>query len=87
MEKNTNRNIVPLPYFFPEVQKLADGMSANKGVEFEFIFVNDGSKDRTLELLREFAAEECGERNFPGTLGKRRLSTQECSMPKVTIWY
>lgn len=58
MEKNTNRNIVPLPYFFPEVQKLADGMSANKGVEFEFIFVNDGSKDRTLELLREFAAED-----------------------------
>lgn len=47
-----------LPYFFTEIQKAADSMSAARGLDFEFVFVNDGSKDRTLELLREFAAED-----------------------------
>lgn len=47
-----------LPYFFTEIRKAADSMSAARGLDFEFVFVNDGSKDRTLELLREFAAED-----------------------------
>lgn len=33
-------------------------MSAARDLDFEFVFVNDGSKDRTLELLRKFAAED-----------------------------
>lgn len=47
-----------LPYFFPEIGHMADSMSATIGVDFEFLFVDDGSRDRTLDLLRKFAAED-----------------------------
>lgn len=33
-------------------------MSADKNVSFEFVFVDDGSKDGTLSLLRRFTAED-----------------------------
>jgi len=39
-----------LPYLYKEIVKLAEEMPAQ---EFEFIFINDGSKDRTLELVKD----------------------------------
>lgn len=39
-----------MPIFYEEIVKVAKEM---KKVEFEFIFVNDGSRDRTLEVARE----------------------------------
>lgn len=47
-----------LPYFFPEIQKTADKLLDAKALNFEVLFVNDGSKDGTLNLLRRFAAED-----------------------------
>lgn len=47
-----------LPYFFPEIRSVADILSATKNLTFEFLFVDDGSRDKTLELLRGFAAED-----------------------------
>lgn len=47
-----------LPYFFTELRKEADRISASKDICLEIIFVDDGSKDKTLELLREFSAED-----------------------------
>ena len=47
-----------LPYFFPEIRKSADKLSADYDLCFEFMFVNDGSRDGTLNLLREFSAED-----------------------------
>lgn len=47
-----------LPYFFPEIGHVADSMSATMGIDFEFLFIDDGSRDGTLELLRKFAAED-----------------------------
>ncbi len=39
-----------LPLFYEEIIKIAEEMK--KKVDFEFIFVNDGSKDKTLEICR-----------------------------------
>ena len=47
-----------LPYFFSEIRKVADRMSATKNRCFVLLFINDGSRDRTQELLREFTAED-----------------------------
>ena len=44
-----------LPLLCPELVKVAEQMSGQK---FEFLFVNDGSKDRTLELLKELAQKD-----------------------------
>ena len=44
-----------LPYFIKEMNKVMDEM---KKVKFELIFVNDGSKDKTLEILKEMANED-----------------------------
>lgn len=41
-----------LPYFIDEFNRVSSEM---KYVEFEIIFVNDGSKDGTLKLLKQFA--------------------------------
>ena len=40
-----------MPLFYEEIVKVAKKMQ--KKAEFEIIFINDGSKDRTLEIARE----------------------------------
>lgn len=44
-----------LPLFYEEVCRVAKEM---KVVDFEFLFVNDGSKDKTLSILRDFAKKD-----------------------------
>ena len=44
-----------LPYFYKEIDKVSKVM---KEVSFEFIFVNDGSKDKTLSILKEYASKD-----------------------------
>lgn len=45
-----------LPLFYEEIVKVAKKM--NKKADFEFLFVNDGSKDKTLEILRSLAKKD-----------------------------
>lgn len=40
-----------LPFFYDEITRVASNMKED--AEFEFVFVNDGSKDKTVEVLRE----------------------------------
>ncbi len=47
-----------LPYFIVEIRKVADNMSSTNDISFEFLFINDGSKDGTLDLLRTYAKED-----------------------------
>ncbi len=44
-----------MPLFYKEICKVADEF---KKVDFEFIFVNDGSKDRTLEIARDLSKDD-----------------------------
>ena len=43
-----------LPLFYEEITKIAKQMK----VEFEFVFVNDGSKDKTLKILKDLAKKD-----------------------------
>ena len=45
-----------LPLFYEAVVKVAEEMK--KDAEFEFVFVNDGSKDGTLNALRKLAHQD-----------------------------
>lgn len=48
-----------LPMFYEEITKVTDKMkSENPELEFEYLFINDGSKDRTLEIFRELAEKD-----------------------------
>ena len=44
-----------MPLFYEEICKVADSF---KHVGFEFIFVNDGSRDRTLSIARELSSKD-----------------------------
>lgn len=45
-----------LPLFYKAVDKITDKMK--KKASFEFVFVNDGSRDKTLEILRDLAKKD-----------------------------
>ncbi len=48
-----------LPMFYEEIVKVTDGMKKeHSDVDFEFLFINDGSKDRTLQIFRELADKD-----------------------------
>lgn len=45
-----------LPIFYEEMGKIVEKLK--KKATFEFIFINDGSKDKTLEMLRDLAKKD-----------------------------
>ncbi len=47
-----------VPYFYGAITKQSDIMREKYGVDFEYIFVDDGSKDDTLSIVREYAAKD-----------------------------
>lgn len=45
-----------IPFFYEEVNKVSNTMKET--AEFEFLFVNDGSKDDTLKVVRELSEKD-----------------------------
>lgn len=50
-----------LPLFYDEIKRVTNDMKkSNSELSFEYLFINDGSKDSTLEMLRDLAKkDEC----------------------------
>lgn len=44
-----------VPLFYEEINKVSKRM---ENVDFEFLFINDGSKDKTLEILRDLSKKD-----------------------------
>ena len=44
-----------LPIFYKEINRVSKEM---KSVDFEFLFVNDGSRDKTLDILRDLSKKD-----------------------------
>ena len=44
-----------LKYFYDELNRISEKMSE---INFEFIFVDDGSSDHTLDILKELASQD-----------------------------
>lgn len=61
-----------LPYFYKEICRVAEQMKASHGADFEFIFVDDGSKDKTLSIARELHKQDARVRyiSFSRNFGK-----------------
>ncbi|MBS5343885.1 MAG: glycosyltransferase family 2 protein [Clostridium sp.] len=45
-----------IPFFYDEIVKISKIMENQ--AEFEYLFINDGSKDKTLDVLRELAKKD-----------------------------
>ena len=61
-----------LPFFLREIKKWEEKLNKTYGCAFELLFVNDGSQDHTLSVLRRFAKEEPNVRylSFSRNFGK-----------------
>lgn len=44
-----------LPYFYDKISEIAEAMGKKHNLKFEFIFVDDGSKDNTSATIKELA--------------------------------
>ena len=44
-----------LPIFYKEINRVSKEM---KEVNFEFLFINDGSRDKTLDILRDLSKKD-----------------------------
>ena len=61
-----------LPYFLRAIRAEADRLTATYGLNWEFLFIDDGSRDGTLALLRQAAQEDARVRylSFSRNFGK-----------------
>ena len=47
-----------LPLFYKEASRVAEEMGRSHGAEFEFVLIDDGSRDDTLKVMRQLHAED-----------------------------
>lgn len=74
-----------LPVYYREMKRVMGELSE---VSFEILFVDDGSSDKTLEILKQLNAkmEDVNIYLSPGTLEKKQLYTRGLNMQVETMW-
>ena len=74
-----------VPYFYEEFLKNKDFFD-KEGIDFEIIYVDDGSKDNTASKVKELREKDERVRLYPSqeTLEKRLQCTQALGNPRVT---
>ena len=75
-----------LPYFLREIRKVADAMSATYDLNFEFLFVNDGSARCIFSGPLQKKIPVSGTYLFHGILGKRPPCMRDLKTPLETMW-
>ena len=64
-----------IPFFYDEIVKISKIMEND--AEFEYLFINDGSKDKTINVLRELAKRDESMFLFQKILVKKLLCMQD----------
>lgn len=61
-----------LPYFYKEIKKVSADLLGKYSLSCEFIFVDDGSKDKSLNIIKEYAITDARVRylSFSRNFGK-----------------
>ena len=74
-----------LPIFYEEAHRVEEEIS---GVEIEYLFIDDGSSDKTLEVLRSLHKKDARVRyvSFSRNLVRRRLFMRACRMQQEIMW-
>ena len=78
-----------LPMFYEEITKVSAQMSKDcPELEFEYLFINDGSKDTTLDLLRGLAGRDKRVRyiSFSRNFGKESGMRSASSVSTARRW-
>lgn len=47
-----------LPYFYKEICKVFSSMEKDQSVNFELLFINDGSSDKTLSIIKNYSLKD-----------------------------
>lgn len=74
-----------IPLFYREICRISDLMPE---YVFEYVFVNDGSKDATLSRIKERPRPTAGSNTspFPAILGKKRHVCGAFATPRGIMW-
>lgn len=72
-----------LHYYYKEMSRVMDEMN---DVDFELLFVNDGSKDKTLEIMMELLKKIQELNIFQEILGKKRLCMLDLKIVQVIMY-
>ena len=74
-----------LPVYYEEMSRI---MKQMQGVDFELLFVDDGSSDRTLGIMKSLHErdERCKYYRFQEILEKRRRFMRDLAMQRGIMW-